>query len=163
MGIVGYAIAAGIGYYAGQPEGRRQLMTLRRQAAELARSPEVRRLRERGWDLVGDGALATRNFAAKARSKANPTGGAPDVEAAATTRSGPSRVLRGRRWRHRPRPDSAATVDPAPGTADPAGLDRPAGFSGTTVAEDSEAAILGISPPPLAARNQPTAPPKDRS
>ncbi|GAA1276710.1 hypothetical protein GCM10009609_44630 [Pseudonocardia aurantiaca] len=80
MGIIGYAIAAGIGYYAGQPEGRRQLTTLRRQAAELARSPEVRRLRERGWDLVGDGALATRNLAAKTRSKASPAGGAPDVE-----------------------------------------------------------------------------------
>jgi hypothetical protein len=75
MGMIGYVIAAGIGYYAGQPEGRRQLRILRRHAADLARSPEVRRLRERGWDLVGDGALATKNLAAKTRSKSNPADG----------------------------------------------------------------------------------------
>jgi hypothetical protein len=135
MRLFRYAVAAGIGYYAGQPEGRRQLTTLRRRAAELARSPEVRRLRERGWDMVGDGALATRNIAAKARSNGNRAGGTPDGESAATTRSG-RRVLRGwSSWR-RARPDTAATADPAAGTG-PAELDRPAGFSGTTVAEDS--------------------------
>lgn len=128
MGIFRYAVAAGIGYYAGQPEGRRQLTTLRRRAAELARSPEVRRLRERGWDLAGDAALATRNAAAKAR---------------------------------RARPDSAATADPGAGT-EPADLDRPVGFNGTTVAEDSKAVTLGLSAPPLAARARPAAPPEDR-
>jgi hypothetical protein len=162
MGILRYAVAAGIGYYAGQPEGRRQLTTLRRQAAELVRSPEVRRLRESGWDLVGDGVLATRNFAAKTRSKANPADGARDIDAAAAIRSGLG-VLRARSWRRRARPDSAATADPARGTADPAGLDSPAGFSGTTVDEDSEAAFLGISPPPLAARTRPPAPPENPS
>jgi hypothetical protein len=161
MGIFRYAVAAGIGYYAGQPEGRRQLTTLRRRAAELARSPEVRRLRERGWDLAGDAALATRNAAAKARSKGNPAGGAPDGEAAAITRSAPRSVLRAwSSWR-RARPDSAATADPGAGT-EPADLDRPVDFSGTTVAEDSKAVTLGLSAPPLAARARPAAPPEDR-
>jgi hypothetical protein len=160
MGILRYAVAAGIGYYAGQPGGRRQLTTLRRQAVELLRSPEVTRLRERGWDLVGDGALATRNLAAKTRSK-NPADGARDFDDA-TARSGLG-VLGARSWWRRARPGSAATVDPAAKGADPAGLDSPAGFSGTTVAEDSEAAILGISPPPLAARTRPPAPPQTPS
>jgi hypothetical protein len=91
MGMIGYGIAAAIGYYAGQPEGRRQLTTLRRQAAELVRSPEARRLREHGWDLVGDGALATRSLAAKVRPRSNARDGDENVDA---TRRGP--VLRGR-------------------------------------------------------------------
>jgi len=74
MGLFGYAVAAGIGYYAGQPEGRRQLTALRRRATELVRSPEVKRARERGWDMVGDGALATRNLAAKVRANGRATG-----------------------------------------------------------------------------------------
>lgn len=159
MGVLRYAVAAGIGYYAGQPEGRRQLATLRQRAAELARGPEVRRLRERGWDLAGDGALATRNFVAKARSKGSAAGGAADGEAAATTGSGHPRVLRGwSSWR-RSRRDSTA---PTAGTGSDE-LDGQAGFGGTTVAEDSKAAVLGLPTPPLAARAQPAAPPEERS
>jgi hypothetical protein len=159
--MLGYAVAAGIGYYAGQPEGRRQLTTLRRRAAELARGPEARRLRERGWDLASDGVLATRNFAAKARSKGSAAGGAANGEAAATTGSRRHRVLRGwSSWR-RARQDPAAATDPAAGTDSPE-LNGQAGFGGTTVAEDSKAAVLGLSTPPLAARAQPAAPPEDR-
>jgi len=156
MGTFRYAIAAGIGYYAGQPEGRRHLATLRRRAVEFARGPEVRRLRERGWDLVGDGARAA---VAKARTRKDSAGAAPDGEHAGTTGR---RVLRGwGSWR-RPRPDSAALADPAAGT-DPARPGTAAGFNGTTVAEDSKAAVLGLSTPPLAARTRPAAPPEDGS
>lgn len=152
MGLIRYAIAAGIGYYAGQPEGRRQLQTLRRRTVELAHGPEVRRLRERGWDLVGDGVLATRNYAAKARSGGNQEGEGPD--------GGGRRVLRGLSSLRRPRPDSAATADPVGGTG-PGEGDGPAGFNGTTVAEDSKAAVLGLPAPPLAARDRPAAPPEN--
>ena len=159
MGVFGYAIAAGIGYYAGQPEGRRQLANLRRMATERARSPEAKQLRERGWDLVGDGALATRNFvAAKARSKEDPAGGAPEGGTAVTTRRGPRHVLRGRSPWRRSGSDAAAAPEPTAGSEQ----DRPAGFTGTTVAEDSKAAILGIPTPPLAARTQPAPMPEDR-
>lgn len=160
MGVFRYAVAAGIGYYAGQPEGRRQLANLRRMATERARSPEAKQLRERGWDLASDGVLATRNFvAAKTRSKEDPAGGAPDGGTSATTRSGPRHVLRGRSMWRRSRSDSAATPEPAAGTEQ----DGPAGFHGTTVAEDSKAAILGVPTPPLAARTQPAATPEDRT
>lgn len=156
MGTIRYAIAAGIGYYAGQPEGRRQLATLRRRAVELARGPEARRLRERGWDLVGDGA---RTAVAKARSVKKSAATAPDDDAAAPT---PRRVLRDwSTWRRR-RPDPAAAADPTAGT-EPARPDTAAGFNGTTVAEDSKAAVLGLSTPPLAARTRPAAPPEDGS
>jgi hypothetical protein len=154
MGMIGYGIAAAIGYYAGQPEGRRQLRTLRRQAAELARSPEARRLREHGWDLVGDGALATRSLAGKVRPRSNARDGDENVDA---TRRGP--VLRGRSWR-RSRPDSAATADPVAGTT-PAGADGPAGFSATTPTEDAQSATPGMSARPLAGGTRPPVSPEN--
>jgi hypothetical protein len=64
MGLTKYGIAAGIGYHIGQPAGRRQLRWLSQQVVDLAR-PGVRDLRERGWDIAGDCALATRNLVAR--------------------------------------------------------------------------------------------------
>ncbi|GAA3110272.1 hypothetical protein GCM10010464_86370 [Pseudonocardia yunnanensis] len=158
MGMIGYGIAATIGYYVGRPEGRRQLTTLRRQAAELVRSPEARRLREHGWDLVGDGALATRSLAWKMRPRSTARDGDGNVDA---TRRG--LVLRGRSWR-RSRPDSdataAATADPVVGIT-PAGTGGPAGFSTTTPTEDAQSANPGMSVPPLAGGTRPPVSPEN--
>jgi hypothetical protein len=77
MGLTKYGVAAGIGYHLGQPQGRRQLRWLRQQIIGLARRPEVRDLRERGWDVAGDCALAASNLARKLRGKSRATVAAP--------------------------------------------------------------------------------------
>jgi hypothetical protein len=118
MGLTKYGLAAAIGYHLGQPYGRQQLRWLRQQIIGLARRPAVRDLRERGWDIAGEGALAVSNLVArKLRGKS--------TSAAAATRS------------------------PVDGAA-------PNGFGGRTVAEDSQAAITGIVPPPPAGRVAPS-------
>ena len=43
------------------PEGRARLAGLRDQGQELARRPEVKQVREKAWDAVGDAGLAARN------------------------------------------------------------------------------------------------------
>ncbi|MCH6166242.1 hypothetical protein [Pseudonocardia alaniniphila] len=122
MGLLSHVIAAGIGYYAGQPDGRRQLDKLRRQAVEYAHGPQAKRLRERGWDMAGEGAHAAKNFASRVVSHkdADP---AADV---AGTRSGQSRLL----WRRGGRTadgQAAATpgTDGAAGTGSPAATQAP--------------------------------------
>lgn len=140
MGLISHVIAAGIGYYAGQSEGRRQLEKLRRQVVEFARGPEVKRLRERGWDVAGDGALAARNVAARTFARGKDGGASSNLAGdVASTRSGRSRVL----WR-RPRPGPATAVGQASGPV-AAGTDSPAG---ATVAESSATSGLGTSSPP---------------
>ena len=58
MSLLKYAIAAAIGYYAGQPSGRRQVQQLSQKATELVRSPKAAELKDRGSKLVGDRASA---------------------------------------------------------------------------------------------------------
>jgi hypothetical protein len=65
MGLTKYGLAVGIGYHFGRPDGRRQLLWLRQQIIGLARRPAVRNLRERGWDIAGECALAACNVAAR--------------------------------------------------------------------------------------------------
>jgi hypothetical protein len=62
MRLLGSAVALGLGYALGRPDGRRRL---RRQVHELGRRPTVRRVRERGWDLLGEQLCAVRNLAAR--------------------------------------------------------------------------------------------------
>jgi hypothetical protein len=65
MGLTKYGLAVGIGYYFGRPDGRQQLLWLRQQIIGLARRPEVRNLRERGWHTARERALAAGNAAAR--------------------------------------------------------------------------------------------------
>jgi hypothetical protein len=118
MGLTKYGLAAAVGYHLGQPYGRQQLRWLRQQIIGLARRPAVRDLRERGWDIAGEGALAVRN-------------------------------LVNRRLRGKSTSAAAATRIPVDGAASN-------GFGGRTVAEDSQAAITGIVPPPPAGRVAPS-------
>ncbi|GAA3043057.1 hypothetical protein GCM10010464_03860 [Pseudonocardia yunnanensis] len=115
MGLISHVIAAGIGYYAGQPDGRRQLEKLRRQAVEYAHGPQAKRLRERGRDVAGEGAHAAKNFASRVVSHK----GADPAAEVADTRTGQSRLLwrRGQRTAGGPGTDGpAATQPPLSGT-----------------------------------------------
>ena len=58
MSLLKYAIAAAIGYYAGQPGGRRQIQQLGQKATELVRSPKAAELKDRSRELVGERASA---------------------------------------------------------------------------------------------------------
>lgn len=123
MGLIKYGLAVGIGYHFGQPHGRQQLLRLRQEIGELARKPAIMQLRERGWDIAGECALAAKNLASRKLS-------------------GKSKVA-----------DADATM-----AVDDTDRAAPPGFGGRTVAEDSQAAISGIIPPPPAARVPPADP-----
>src|SRR4051794_11822424 len=58
VSLLKYAIAAAIGYYAGQPGGRRQIQQLGQKANELVRSPKAAELKDRSRELVGERASA---------------------------------------------------------------------------------------------------------
>jgi SLT domain-containing protein len=58
VSLLKYAIAAAIGYYAGQPGGRRQLGQLGQKVSEVVRSPKATELKERGREVVGARASA---------------------------------------------------------------------------------------------------------
>jgi hypothetical protein len=121
MGLVSHVIAAGIGYYAGQPEGRRQLDKLRRQAVTYARGPEAKRLRERGRVVAGEGAHAAKNFASRVVSRKGTDADSAGPGEVADTRSGQSRLL----WRRGQR-TAGGQVTATPGTNGPAGTGSPA-------------------------------------
>jgi hypothetical protein len=61
MSLLKYAVAAAIGYFAGQPSGRRQLERLRQKATEVVRSPQVEELKQRGKDIAGERASTVLN------------------------------------------------------------------------------------------------------
>ena len=145
MRLIRYGAAFALGYYLGQPSGRKQVAQLRQQAEQLLRKPEVRQLADRGKEMVGQQAKAAKDLARRRWS-----GDASDK----TTTN----------------PASASTGTGTPGGvvgegADAAGSnDRPvevgatSGFGGRTVAEDSEAARSGLVPPPPPGREPPATP-----
>ena len=115
MSVFKYAVAVAVGYYVGQPNGRRQVQRLREQAVELVRGPRAKQLKERGWDIAVE-----RTSAAVKRAqgrRANGSAAALDLSDTASRLSG--------------------------GAAE----SGPTGFGGRTVAEDTEAVRLGITPP----------------
>jgi hypothetical protein len=71
MGLLSHAAALGLGYVLGRPGRRPRLDRLRRQAVELTRHPAVKRLREHGWDVLGDQLLAARNLATRRSRRAD--------------------------------------------------------------------------------------------
>jgi hypothetical protein len=148
MGLLKYALAVGLGYALGRPEGRAQLARVGRQAAELTQRPEVTQLRERGKDLAVDQAQKVKQKVTS-RSDDTASAAAPDATGTDTTprRSG----LRNASWRprlsrsrnvHFPPPQQDATPTPPLG--------------GTTVMEDSEAAVLGTTATPRPESPAPT-------
>jgi hypothetical protein len=146
MGLIKYGLAVGIGYHFGQPHGRQQLLRVRQQIIEFAHKPAITQLRERGWDIAGERALAAKNLASKklsGKSKLADTDTVPVDDTDPAVANGPSAGT--------PDQAAAATGSAADGAA-------ATGFGGRTVAEDSHAAIASASAPPPAGRVPPTDP-----
>lgn len=61
MSLFKYGAVAALGYWLGQPAGRRQLGRLQERATELWQSPKARDLKERSWDVAGERVSATTN------------------------------------------------------------------------------------------------------
>lgn len=150
MGLTTHAIAFGLGYALATPEGRARLVGLRDQGAELARRPEVKQVRERAWDAVGDAGLAARNKITARRSGTTGTGSSGTGSSGTALTGGTGTG------------DSPATAAPAPvavvptpgaGAADTSVDDTVLGevgpdrLAGTTVAEDTRAVVLGLPEP----------------
>jgi hypothetical protein len=130
MSLVKYGIAGALGYYLGQPQGRKQLEQLRQRVIQLSRRPQVKQLQDSAHE---------RALAAKERA------------VAAITRKAAAAA---------PAPAATAPVlDPTAFAPDNAGTAAaPTGFCGRTVAEDSEAALTGLTPPPPIGRTLPPHP-----
>jgi hypothetical protein len=160
MGLVSHGLAVGLGYLLGRPEGRQRLAQVGQQAADLARRPEVAQLRERGKGLAVEQAqVVKQKVLTRSKSDDSPSGHA-DVDAIATVVGAdaaggrPRRGLRNSAWLRRFPRSRAAHFPPSEGSAPPASL------GGTTVAEDSEAAALGMA---VKASPGVSTPPTDRS
>lgn len=107
MGLARYALAFGLGYTLGRPDGRRHLTDLGQQAVELTKRPEVTRLRERGRDLAADSVRAARKKLPAASRAADSDG-----------RPGGDRVRRS--WRRPAAATSPASATGAGSAASPA-------------------------------------------
>ena len=90
MSLLKYAIAAAIGYYAGQPGGRRQIQQLGQKANELVKSPKAAELKDRGRELVGDRASAAVGKVRRKSADDSTTSGT--TAATGTPTSGPAPV-----------------------------------------------------------------------
>jgi hypothetical protein len=172
MGLVTHAIAFGLGYALATPEGRARLTGLRDQGAELARRPEVKQVREKAWDAVGDAGLAARNRLAARRAGSSDTGSsgsalsgtaasgtaASGTAASGTAESGTA-ASGAAATGGTGTGDSPATAAPTPVAVVPTpgagvtgdsvddtvlGEVGPENISGTTVAEDTRAVVLGL-------------------
>jgi hypothetical protein len=158
MGLVTHAIAFGLGYALATPEGRARLSGLRDQGAELAQRPEVKQVREKAWDAVGDAGLAARNRLTARRAGSTGSGSAGSTGSAGAAPAGgtPSTTT--------PAPVAVVPTPGAGGTADTSVDDTvlgevgPERIAGTTVAEDTRAVVLGLPDPDPELK----APPVDR-
>ncbi len=152
MTLLSHGIAVGLGYMLGRPEGRERLVQVGRQAAELSTRPEVVRLQERGKALAADQAQAVKQKITSRTAGTRATG--PDAgtgngtaagtgpDAVGTAAARPRRRLRAPEWRPRLSRSRAAHFPPTQDIAPPTAL------GGTTVIEDSEAAVLGAPTTP---------------
>ena len=129
MGLVKYGLAVGLGYLLGRPEGRAQLRNVGRQAAELGNRPEVARLREQGKNVAAEKVDAVKQKVTRKTDSATTTDGVAEPTARRRI-SLPTQRLRFGRSRNAHFPASEGTTPPS-------------SLGGTTVMEDSEAAVLG--------------------
>jgi hypothetical protein len=90
VSLLKYAIAAAIGYYAGQPGGRRQIQQLGQKANELVKSPKAAELKDRGRGLVGERASAAVDKVRRKSADDSTTSGTTAVTG--TTTAGPAPV-----------------------------------------------------------------------
>jgi hypothetical protein len=144
MSLFSHGIAVGIGYLLGTPQGRQRLNEVGRQAGEIAQRPEVARLQERGKALVAEKTEVVKQKVAERKSGA-PAAGAGGAEAVGDTARHRRNLQLPARLRRR---SGGAHFPESTGTTPPASL------GGTTVMEDSEAALLGT---PVAPRTDPPA------
>ena len=156
MFLLKYGLAVGLGYALGRPEGRTQLARVGRQAADLTQRPEVARLRERGKDLAAEQtqklAGQTQKLKAKVASRSDATAGSATTGTAGTAGTDtPGTAATGRRlglrntaWR--PRLSRSRDVH-FPSSEDVATTPTPP-LGGTTVVEDSQAAVAGTTATP---------------
>ncbi len=153
MKLLSHGLAIGLGYMLGRPEGRERLAQVGRQAAELGKRPEVARLRERGRDLAAGQAQAVKQKISSRPTAGAATNGTPADGTPPDAGTGPDaggtaaparRRLRAPEWRPR---FSRSRTTHFPPTQD---IAPPAALGGTTVMEDSEAAVLGtpVTPRP---------------
>ena len=146
MFLLKYGLAVGLGYALGRPEGRTQLARVGRQAADLTQRPEVARLRERGKDLAAE---QTQKLKAKVASRSDATAGSATTGTAGTDTPGTAATgrrlgLRNTAWR--PRLSRSRDVH-FPSSEDVATTPTPP-LGGTTVVEDSQAAVAGTTATP---------------
>ena len=130
MGLVKYGLAIGLGYLLGRPEGRAQLQKVGQQAVELSRHPEVERLKEQGKSVAAEKVDAVKQ---KVVTRTADSATTPDGAAEPTARRRfalPTQRPRFGRSRNAHFPASE-------------GISTPTSLGGTTVMEDSEAAVLG--------------------
>jgi hypothetical protein len=145
MGLLSHGLAFALGYAIGQPQGRARLAQAGRQAADLAQRPEVVRLREQGKQLAVEQAQSIKQkvvSGSKSDAEGESEGAGSDDRGAAAM--APRNGLRARNWRRR---FSRSRTAHFPPSQDPA---PPSALAGTTVMEDSEAAVLGtpvVRPP----------------
>ncbi len=144
VSLLSHGIAVGIGYLLGTPQGRQRLNEVGRQAGEIAQRPEVARLQERGKALVAEKTEVVKQKVADRKASAS-SADAAGVE-------GTGDAVRPRRNLQLP-----ARLRRRSGTAhfpESTGVTPPESLGGTTVMEDSEAALLGT---PVAPRTDPPA------
>ena len=137
MGLFSHAVAVGIGYLLGSPQGRERV-------TELARRPEVVRLAERGKTVAVEqaGSVKQKVLArTKGDADAGPAGDSGAGVAVGSDDAG-TRPRRGLRLPARLRRSPSVHFPASEGTVPPAAL------GGTTVMEDSEAALLGSATAP---------------
>jgi hypothetical protein len=131
MSLIKYGIAAALGYYLGQPQGRKQLQQLRQQVIQLSKRPEVKQLQ----DSARERALAAKDRAVTSLARKKDS---PEPAPADTRMAGPTTPIAA--------PKTGRAESPT------------TGFGGRTVAEDSDAARTGLVPPPPIGRTTPPSP-----
>jgi len=129
VSLLKYAIAAAIGYYAGQPGGRRQIQQLGQKATELVKSPKAAELKDRSRELVGERASAAVDKVRRKTTDDSTSSGATTTTTTGTATAGSA---------------SVTTPVTTPVTA--------AGGADNRGADDIQAAQTGTLPPGPASR-----------